>query len=295
MEHPKPRRMAAIAALVLATSLAIGPVPASAVRPTEPGGPGDRYAPLRAYTEGSKRFINHGPWQRFLDTYAIESRDGVVIAYDAVPTEGRVLLDSYLAFLQRIDWAQLDRREQLAAWINLHNAASVSIVLEQLPFRRVSYLKSPPVTERGPFAERRFSVEGVPLSCEEIAHVVLRGRSTDPRILYTLHGASLGGPRIAKQAYRGRSINRQLDDAARRFVNMAEVVERHRGALRVSNLYRWFRSDFGGDDAAILAHLRRYANRDTKALIANARRIDGYQYDWDLDARARKRHVKAAS
>jgi hypothetical protein len=51
----------------------------------------------------------------------------------------------------------------------------------------------------------------------------------------------------------------------------------------VSSLYVWYAEDFGGSDAAILAHLRRYAAPALAARLAAATAIDSDSYDWALN------------
>ena len=55
------------------------------------------------------------------------------------------------------------------------------------------------------------------------------------------------------------------------------------GKLRVSKIYAWYREDFGGSDAAVLDHLRRYAEPALRSRLAESTRIDGYVYDWALN------------
>jgi hypothetical protein len=55
------------------------------------------------------------------------------------------------------------------------------------------------------------------------------------------------------------------------------------GKLAVSSLYSWFIEDFGGDEAGVLAHLRRYARAPLLDLLAGRTRIDDDYYDWRLN------------
>ncbi len=77
-----------------------------------------------------------------------------------------------------------------------------------------------------------------------------------------------------------------LDTAAKAYVN------HHRGAhfddcdLIVSSIYAWFKDDFGGDDAGVIAHLRRYANEGLRMKLGGITKIEDDEYDWSLnDAR----------
>ncbi|MFZ8942932.1 MAG: hypothetical protein ACO2ZK_13365, partial [Gemmobacter sp.] len=52
------------------------------------------------------------------------------------------------------------------------------------------------------------------------------------------------------------------------------------GRLRVSSLYKWYEQDFGGSDAGIVEHLRRYA------ALPLAARLDGRVRIVDAESRA---------
>ena len=56
-----------------------------------------------------------------------------------------------------------------------------------------------------------------------------------------------------------------------------------RGKLTVSSIYKWFKSDFGGSDSGVIAHLQRHAEPDLKAALDRVRRIDRDGYDWSLN------------
>jgi hypothetical protein len=53
--------------------------------------------------------------------------------------------------------------------------------------------------------------------------------------------------------------------------------------LVVSSIYVWFQADFGGDDAGVIAHLKRYAKPGLAADLGAARGIDDHRYDWALN------------
>ena len=45
----------------------------------------------------------------------------------------------------------------------------------------------------------------------------------------------------------------------------------------------WFQEDFGDNDAGVIAHLRRYADRDLAAKLSAVERIGAHEYDWRLN------------
>jgi hypothetical protein len=55
------------------------------------------------------------------------------------------------------------------------------------------------------------------------------------------------------------------------------------GRLVVSSLYKWYREDFGEDEAGMIAHLRRYARPELASALATAGGIADDGYDWTLN------------
>ena len=66
------------------------------------------------------------------------------------------------------------------------------------------------------------------------------------------------------------------------------------GDVYVSNIYQWFKDDFGGTDAGVIAHLREFAEPALAARLAAKDKIrDGF-YDWALNDDLSKIEVGAA-
>lgn len=53
--------------------------------------------------------------------------------------------------------------------------------------------------------------------------------------------------------------------------------------MQLSSLYKWFKSDFGDREMAILDHVRQYASVKLKSELENVSDISGYTYDWALN------------
>ena len=84
-----------------------------------------------------------------------------------------------------------------------------------------------------------------------------------------------------------RTLDRQLDVAARSFVAADVEIESSRGVTRVSRIFRWYAKDFGGH-AGILAILRKYLHDDEHRawLVTQGAAVRrAYRpHDWSLNA-----------
>ncbi len=78
--------------------------------------------------------IDHGTWDRFLATYVMGGDDGVYrVAYGHVTDADKRALEDYIAGLAATPVSDYSQDEQLAYWINLYNALTVTVLLDHYP------------------------------------------------------------------------------------------------------------------------------------------------------------------
>ncbi|MGD9786073.1 MAG: DUF547 domain-containing protein [Hyphomicrobiaceae bacterium] len=247
-----------------------------------------------AHQAGSAATVDHAAWDQLLKTYVKPAADGVNrVDYKAFKSGGHAALKSYVARLQQSDPTQLDRAEQFAYWANLYNAKTIEIVLEHYPvasIREISigeglfgFLKKS-VGAGGPWKAQVLKVNGQSLSLDNIEHDILRPVFKDARVHYSVNCASYGCPNLMTEAFTGAKLEQQLDAGARAFVNHTRGIQvKSDGAIRGSSIYDWFRADFGGSDAGVLDHVRKYATPDLVTKLAGKTAIASHDYDWRLN------------
>lgn len=230
-------------------------------------------------------------YDRLLQQYVVAGADGVNrVQYAAWKANApdRAALDAYIASLEATSISKLSRDAQFAAWVNLYNALTLKVVIDHYPVRTIRDIKSTgvfgPKALLGPWATKRVTVEGVHYSLDDIEHGVLRAKFRDARVHYALNCASYGCPNLQRRAWRAESLPADLDAAARDYVNHSRGVALEANGLRISSIYRWFQADFGGSQAAVLAHLSQFAQGPTADALAKQPKILGDSYDWSLNA-----------
>ncbi len=238
----------------------------------------------KEHDPGSTERVDHDAWDRFLETYVSTDAAGINrVAYGGVTPADRVALGAYLERLAAIPVERLARPEQLALWVNLYDARTVALVLEHYPVTSIRDIRFG-LFDIGPWSEPLLEVRGRKLSLNDIEHGILRPIWQDPRIHYLLNCAALGCPNLGARAYRGATIEQGMEAAARAYINDPRAVHVDPdGELIASKIYAWFEEDFGGSAAAVLAHLRCYADPELAARLAGRERIDDYAYDWSLN------------
>lgn len=235
---------------------------------------------------GSRHTFDHVRWSEFLGRQVVTDDTGVNrIAYGRVRPEDKGLLEAYIGDLEGARVARLGRREQFAFWVNLYNALTVNVVLEHFPVSSIRDIAGTwPLLSFGPWKRKLCAVDGEPLSLSDIENRILRPIWRDPRLHYAVNCASVGCPNLRREAFTGARMEAQLDSAAREFVSGPRCVIEHDGRLVISSLYNWYAGDFGSGPTAVLDHISRYAGTSLMNVLRGARRIDGYEYDWRLNA-----------
>ncbi len=224
--------------------------------------------------------INHDEWDALLSEVATMGDDGIVrVDYAAIEGDLADRLDAYVAALEDVTITEYPRDEQFAYWVNLYNAATVQVIVENYPVDSITDIG---VLGLGPWKDQFLTVEGRELSLDDVEHTILRPIWQDVRIHYAVNCASIGCPNLALRAYRSDRLEEMLEQAATGFVNHPRAFSRQDGELVASQIFEWYQSDWG-DEEDVLDHAREYANEDTASVIGDADAIDGYAYDWSLN------------
>lgn len=187
-------------------------------------------------------------------------------------------LDAYLASLASAKPSLESGPELRAFWIDAYNACVLKGLLDAYPVGR-------PQDIPGFFDVKRYEVEGQKLTLNDIENEKIRGQ--DPRIHFALICGAASCPDMRTKAWRGATLEADLDQGVRQFLANTDKGVRldGDGALVISQLFRWFAKDFGGE-SGVLAFLAKYgppavAPRAAQQPPPPIRFLD---YDWALNA-----------
>jgi hypothetical protein len=270
-----PTAWVALAVLLITTSAAL-----SAPKP-------DLWARWGHHDPASTAEIDHTDWTRLIGAYARPSTDGVTrFDYGGVRTADRGFLQKYIARLEATPISRFNRREQFAYWVNFYNALTVKVVLDHYPVASIRDIDiSPGFFADGPWGAKLVTVEGEKISLDDIEHRILRPIWKDPRIHYVVNCASIGCPDLPPVALTPQNTEILLAEMAERFVNHPRGVSVIDGRIVVSSIYKWFDEDFGGTEAGVLDHIRRFASSALAGRLAGRDGYDDHAYNWKLNDR----------
>lgn len=198
----------------------------------------------------------------------------------------RKALQRYISGLEQAVPARLARAEAFAFWANLYNALTLRLIFDRYPVRSIREIR-PSLLSLGPWKTPLASVHGANLSLDDIEHGVLRKQWRDLRVHYAVNCASIGCPNLPLRAFRGASLQADLDRCAVAYVNHPRGARVAGGRLVVSSIYNWYKADFGGADSGVIAHLRRYARSPLAMQLNGITGVFKHEYDWSLNDTAR--------
>ena len=189
--------------------------------------------------------------------------------------------------------------QRMAFWINAYNAFTLRAIVDNYPIRGGWLTRSPRNSIRqidGVWTNLKWRAAGRTVTLDDIEHRILRPTFKDARIHFAVNCASISCPPLATEPYRARTLEAQLDAAARLFLASPEGVRVDGNTLRVSSLFKWYGEDFtehypaivpgsrAERERAILGVIAKYGSAAAAELARSGRPAIRYlAYDWSLN------------
>lgn len=224
--------------------------------------------PLTSTTANSAVNVDHSQWDSLLKKYV--DANGMV-DYEGFQDD-RPLLNGYLDFLANLDpnnkWSV---QELLAYYINLYNAVTVDLILDNPDVASIKDID-------GPWTKGRARVNGRLLSLGGIENGVLR-KMNEPRIHFAINCASISCPPLLREAYTASKINEQLEKATEDFI-ASDKNDITQNALALSAIFKFYTEDFFLDDTkSLIPYINKYSNKKVEMDTPVAFK----EYDWGLN------------
>lgn len=242
-------------------------------------GPSDRFAPTTTVQLTGTRITGQNP-----SRYRNEGNRIALHVFNETHAE---IISAYRAELEAlasdVGLSGLNRNEQLAYWLNLHNIVVIDELARAYPLRRVDQMRvSSPEGRMALHDAKIIEIDGHRLSLNDIRLNIVQRYWPDPRVMYGFFSGAIGGPSLQDEAFTGANLPRLLNRAAREYVNALRGVETGEDPLRVSPLYEEHRALFPDWPEDLLAHLAQFATDDVADLVDAASEVRTLRYDWNI-------------
>lgn len=229
--------------------------------------------------------IDFTPWDNLLHKYVDEQGR---VNYRDWKDEQPTALRDWLSSISQLNYASNQiLSEQLALWINLYNAFTISTILERYPIESIlpkifgvpnwfAFLRF--------FQRRVYPFAGKLYSLGDIEHEILRKQLKEPQIHFAIVCASIGCPLLRKGAYFPDKVHQQLEEDARRFINNPNKVkyDSESNILYLSKIFKWYRQDFLMVAPSIPEYVRSYLHQDLPLTAETPIRY--LYYDWNINS-----------
>ena len=235
------------------------------------------------YDNSSKVILDHSTFAKLLSTYLDTKHPSGINRFDykRVSSEDIDQLKSYISYLSKVKVTSLNKNEQMAYWINMYNALTIKVILDNYPVDSIRKISSG-LFSPGPWKLKLITVEGFNLTLNQIEHEILRPIWKDKRIHYAVNCANIGYPNLLITPFTGTNVNNQLDFAAKTYIQHPRGLTIDGNTLRLSSIYKWYKEDFGIKQD-LLKHLAEYSADSKKESILNWKGSIKYSYDWNLN------------
>ena len=227
----------------------------------------------------------------------VEERPGklTLVRYAAATDSEKKSLKKQIADWETLDVSKLTRDQKFVYFVNLYNAVTLDVVLDHYPVKTIRDIKLKRPDQGlfaslsgaftiGPWSDKLVTVAGTELSLDDIEHSILRPMG-DNRVHYAINCASVGCPNLKATPWTTATLDEDLNAAATAYIGSERGLDTSAATdgLLLSKIYSWFQVDFGGSEAGVVEHLRKYAPARDRELLKHTPRITGYRYDWTLN------------
>jgi hypothetical protein len=215
-------------------------------------------------------------WNEVLST---QVQDGLV-DYESIKNDPKNL-DMFVtqaAAVTEDEFKSWSHSQQLAYLINLYNAVTMQIVIDDYPiesFKDIGGIfKDPWKMDRVPLFRQMVSLD-------YLEHDVINAGYQDPRVHFALTYAAKGSPNLRSHAYMPDSLDQQLEKQTTLFLRRSPQKNHYdsdTNTLYLSPLIKWYAKDFERAAGKVIDYVRQYV-----ASVKSDATIKYIDFDWALN------------
>ena len=168
----------------------------------------------------------------------------------------------------------LDKRQQLAFYINAYNAWILHEALAKYPTASVKD------TFFTFFTGKRIKVAGQETSFNSLEKETIRSKFSEPRVHFALNCASRSCPPLNREAFSAPKLEEQFERLAKGYVNSEKGVKysAESKSAQLSKIFDWYKDDFKGEGGPLA-----FINKRRATPIPSDAKISFQEYDWGLN------------
>lgn len=214
-----------------------------------------------------KTKVDHSNWDILLKKYVADNGD---VDYKGFKKDSKAL-NNYVTYLSiQVPTDQWSINEQLAYFINVYNANTIKLIIDNYPIKSIKNISNPWLKNRIKIGDKDYSLA-------DIENGILR-KMNEPRIHFAINCASFSCPKLLNSAYSASNVQELMDRATKEFINNPVTNQLTIEEVKLSEIFKWYKSDFT-EGMSLIEYINQYA--DVK--IAPNAKIGFLDYNWNLN------------
>ena len=208
-------------------------------------------------------------WDTFLKKYVSATGDVDYKSIKANRKELDAITKTFSATSVLPSWSKSD---QLTFWINAYNAFTIDLIINNYPLKSIQGLDG-----GKPWDVKRINIGGKKYSLNNIENDIIRPQFKDAKIHFAVNCAAKSCPPILNGAFFGKTLDTQLDEVTKKFINNKKYQTITSSNLTLSKIFDWYGADFGD----IVTFINKYSN----VKVNKSATIAFKDYDWALNGK----------
>ncbi|WP_103865460.1 DUF547 domain-containing protein [Aquimarina sp. I32.4] len=222
---------------------------------------------LNETSKNNSEAFDHHLWNELLSRHI--SENGLVY-YKGFRQEYQILkkyLDALSNHTPTDQWSETDT---LAYWMNVYNAFTIKLILDNYPLKSIKDIKNP-------WDLRFFKLGNKWYTLNDIEHGILR-KMGDPRIHFGINCASFSCPPLLDKAFTSQNVDQELERLTIAFINDSKHNMIAPNSIQISKIFTWFSKDFTKKGSLI-----QFLNTYSKTPINPKAKKSFKKYNWNLN------------
>ena len=216
----------------------------------------------------STQDFNHGVWNTLLQKHVSDQGN---VNYKGFKAD-KAKFNSYLKLLSETPpqdaWS---KDETLAYWMNVYNAFTVKLILDNYPTKSIKDID-------GPWNQRFIKIGAKWYTLNDVEHKIIR-KMDEPRIHFALVCAAVSCPRLYNKAFTAKDLETDLVLLTKGFLNDPSKNELSENEIKLSRIFKWYGGDFKTNDSSLIDFLNQYSD----VTISPKAKKSYKDYNWNLN------------
>ena len=213
--------------------------------------------------------IDQGFFQQ-TDSFLKANVKNGLIGYSSLKNNAQ--LNQLIKTVESADLSRLDTETKKAFFINAYNLQVINMATQAYPIVSVQSIS-------GFFDRKKITVARKKMTLNQLEKEHLLKPYQDARLHFVLVCGALDCPPITNFAYQPNLLEKQLNQQTKLALDNANFLKVIGTTLSLSQIFKWYASDFGGNKKSILQFINQYRTH----AVPTTGKINYYEYDWNLN------------